>query len=125
MSLESLSPEILLGAIGGALKEPEAFRPRRGGAPVRNSIALALNDDHRATAGESPPVIEPVGKWLVAQDDAVFGVFVAVFELGVPEDQEDGAAAQEESMGAVVDVLSAKVPPVDLEGLLLATCPNS
>jgi hypothetical protein len=85
-------------------------------------VALALHDDHRAPlASESTHVIEPVGERLVAQGDAVLVVFVPVLKLRGPKDEEDGAAAQEERMSAVIDVLSAEVPPVDLKDLFLAS----
>src|SRR6185436_7926510 len=126
MGFEGLSPQIVLGAVGAAFEEPGTIRPRWIGAPVREPVALALHDDHRAAfAGESPHVVEPVGERLVAQGDAVLFVLVPVFELRSPEDQEDGAAAQEERMSAVIDVLSSEIPPVHLEDLFLASGPDT
>jgi len=61
VGLEGLSTEILLRAVGTTLEEPETLRRLWTGAPVRESIALALYDDHRAAlAGEGPHIIDPL-----------------------------------------------------------------
>jgi hypothetical protein len=61
---------------------------------------------------------------LVTERNSVLFVFVPVFELRGPKNEEDSAAAQEECMSAVIDVLPAKIPPVDMEGPILTSGPN-
>lgn len=122
---ESAPPKVLLGTVEG-FEETGAAQPCRRGAPVRDPIALALHDNHRTVvASERSHVVEPVGERLIAQGDTILEGFIPIFEMRGPQNHEDGAAAQEERMGAVVDVLPAEIPPVDLEDLLLVADPDT
>jgi hypothetical protein len=59
---------------------------------------------------KSPYIVKPIGEWLITQVYSVLCLLIPVFEVRCPEDQKDGVAAQEERMGSVIDVLSAKIP---------------
>jgi hypothetical protein len=91
---EGVPAQVLLGAVEG-FEETGAVQPCRREAPVRDPIALALHNDHRAIlADEGSHIVEPVGERLIAQGDAVLKGFVPIFEVRGPQDHEDGPVAQ-------------------------------
>ena len=86
---------------------------------MRTRGALTLNDENgRFRAGNRANKVQPVRQRPVAHLQAVVRDG-AGFPLRVPEDGVNGVPLQEQRVGAVVDVLSAKVPDVDAKGLVV------
>ncbi len=80
-------------------------------------VELALDDqDGRLGAGHGAHKVQPVGQRTVAEDEPLVGDGDAGFHVGVPEDHVDRVLLQEQGVGAVVDVLSAEVPDVEVDG---------
>lgn len=74
------------------------------------AVALVADDHNgRVRADQSADVVQPVSERTMVEVEAVFDDLTGL-GFGRPQDEEDGVALQEEGVGAVINVLAAKVP---------------
>ena len=117
-AFDEVEPEAGFGACLRRLKRCEIFEvTHRRVTAVGGGIALALNEEHRVLgSGEGAQIVEPIGQWAVMHGEAVFLVNLRVLELRRPQDKVDGTAPKKQGVGAVIDLLAAKVPEIELSG---------
>jgi len=84
---------------------------RRAHLFVFGLIAACLHDDGRTVrAAEMADVFKPVAERLIAEEETAMPMFRNLLGLRYPDRGEDGAAAHEQGVGAVINVLSAEIP---------------